>query len=167
MLRIRQAQVRDAAAMASGEREAAQTPGLLNAAPGEIPESAFRDKVETLASGDRGLYAVAEIDDQLVGHILLDPLPLVSRAHVVTLTIVVYPRWQSQGVGKALLAHAIKWAQANPRIRKIELTVRADNTRAIAMYRTSGFEHEGLLRERVKGTDGIVRDDIAMAHFLG
>ena len=165
-LQIRRAEPRDATTIAAGEHEVARTPGLLNAAPGEIPESAYRATIEALAGGDRGLYAVARIDDQLAAHLLLEPLPLSSRAHVCTLTIVVYPAWQRQGIGKALLRHGIQWARQNPGIGKIELTVRADNAAAISLYRSLGFEQEGLLRQRVKGTDGICRDDIAMALFV-
>ncbi len=165
-LNIRQAEPDDAAAMAAGEHQAARTPGLLNAAPGEIPESAYRATIAALANGDHGLYAVAQVDDELAAHLLLEPLPLQSRAHVCTLTIVVYPDWQRQGIGKALLRHGIQWARQHPGIEKIELTVRADNAAAITLYRALGFEQEGLLRQRVKGTDGMCRDDIAMALFV-
>ena len=164
--RIRLARTEDAAAIAAGEHEVARTPGLLNAQPGEIPEEVFRDTIAALAGGDNGLYLVAECDGEPVGHLLLAPLGLASRAHVCTLTVVVYPRQQGLGVGRALMQQAVDWARNNPRIEKIELTVRADNQRAIALYRALGFKDEGLLQGRVKGTDGVVRDDLAMALFV-
>lgn len=163
---IRSANPDDAAAVAAGEYEVARTPGLLNARPGEIPESAFVDTIRALQDGQHGVYLVAERDGEIVGHVLLAPLSLAARAHVCTLTIVVYPAWQGRGIGRALMQQAITWARQNTRLEKIELTVRADNARAIALYRTWGFEDEGRLRRRVKDEDGICRDDIAMALWV-
>lgn len=163
---IREARPEDAAALAAGEYETARTRGLLNALPGEIPESAFRAKIEALRDSERGLYAVAEGDGEIVGHVLLNPMPLACHSHVVTLTIVVYPPWQDRGIGSRLLAHAIEWARQNSRIEKIELTVRATNERAIGLYRSRGFEEEGRLRRRVKESEGVYSDDIAMAFFV-
>lgn len=165
-LSIRPATTRDAPAIAAGEYEVARTPGLLNARPGEIPEAAFHDKIAALQNAGRGLYLVAESEGTLAGHLLLDPLPLAGRAHVCTLNIVVYPRWQGRGIGRALLARAIDCARAQPGIEKIELTVRADNARALDLYRAFGFQQEGCLRRRVVGADGICRDDLAMALFM-
>lgn len=161
--RIRPARVEDASAIAAGEYAVARTPGLLNARPGEIPERAFRDKVAALADSRRGLYLVAESDSGIVGHLLLDPLPLAGHAHVCILTIVVYPGWQGRGVGRALLEQALAWVRAHPNVSRVELTVRADNARAIALYRALGFREEGRLRNRVTGSDGVCRDDLAMA----
>lgn len=162
---IRPADTGDAATIAATEHEVARTPGLLNARPGEIPESAFRDTIAALRDGKCGIYLVAECNGEVAGHLLLEPLPLAARAHVCTLTIVIHPRWQGRGLGRALLTRGIEWARGNPRIEKIELTVRADNQRAIALYRSLGFKDEGLLRGRVNGTDGMMRDDLAMALF--
>lgn len=163
---IRKATVEDAPAIATGESETARTRGLLNAGPGEIPEPAFRRKIERLQHGDRGLYVVAESEDQIVGHLLLDPMPLAANAHICTLTLVVYSGWKSQGIGKQLLAHAIAWARQNPRIEKIELMARTSNARAISLYRSMGFEQEGLIRKRLKEAGGVYHDDIAMALFV-
>ncbi len=163
---IRKATSQDASSIAAGEHATAQTRGLLNAMPGEIPEAEFREKIESLQKAGRGLYAVAEIGQDIAGHVLLDPMPLAANAHVCDLTIVVYPPWQGQGLGKRLLAYAIAWARENPHVEKIELKVRATNTRALALYRSLGFEEEGRLRNRLKERNGYL-DDIAMALFVG
>lgn len=163
---IRHANPEDAAKIAAGEREAAQTPGLLNARPGEIPESAFAGKIASLQRSERGLYAVAEREGDIVGHVLLDPMRLAANAHVCTLTIVVYPSRQGQGIGRQLLDYAIQWARRDRHVEKIELMVRATNTRAIRLYRAVGFVEEGRIRKRVRQDDGRYIDDIAMALFV-
>jgi ribosomal protein S18 acetylase RimI-like enzyme len=163
---IRKAGIQDAPELAAGECEVARTRGLLNALPGEIPEPAFVEKIESLRKTDRGLYVVAERGGEIVGHLLLDPMPLAANSHVCTLTIVVYPPWQGRGIGKQLLDHAIKWAEGNRNVEKIELMVRATNDRAIGLYRSHGFEEEGRMRHRLKEANGIYHDDIAMALFV-
>ncbi len=163
---IREALPKDAPAIAAGEHQTAETRGLLNALPQEIPETAFLDKIKALQNSDRGLYVVAEQGNEIVGHVLLDPMPLAANSHICKLTIVVYPAWQGRGIGTQLLAHAIRWAQNNRHIEKIELTVRAGNERAIRLYHALGFKEEGRIRRRVREADGVYHDDIAMALFV-
>jgi RimJ/RimL family protein N-acetyltransferase len=162
---IREALPGDAPRIAAGEYAVAEIRGLLNAMPGEIPEAVFAGKIAALKKSDRGLYAVAEIGQDIVGHVLLDPMPLAANAHVCDLTIVVYPPWQGQGLGRQLLTYAVAWARSNSHVEKIELKVRASNARALALYRSLGFQEEGRLRKRVKERDGYL-DDIAMALFV-
>lgn len=50
-------------------------------------------------------------------------------------------------------------------LRKVLLEVAADNPRAVALYRRSGFQTEGVLRRQLARPDGFV-DVIVMAFFL-
>lgn len=165
-LTFREAWESDAEQIAAAEHRTAETPGLLNALPGEIPLAAFRDKIRALATDPRGLYLVAERDGAMVGHLLLDPLPLAQNAHVVSLNIVVHPGATDGGIGRALLGHAIAWANNNPAVEKIELRVRAGNARAIHLYESLGFAVEGRLSRRLKLADGSYVDDVEMRLFV-
>jgi RimJ/RimL family protein N-acetyltransferase len=164
-MKIRNANVDDAKAISEGEYATAVTPGLLNAQPGEIPLAAYIEKIQSLTADPKGIYVVAEIDEQIIGHVFLDPLPLAANAHICALTIVVYPGWQGRGVGRELMQHVIRWAERIRGIEKIELRVRASNERAIALYRNMGFEEEGRIRRRVKINETYL-DDIAMGVFF-
>jgi putative acetyltransferase len=53
---------------------------------------------------------------------------------------------QGQGVGSALMAALIDWADNWARLLRLELTVYTDNPRAIALYRKFGFVREGTHR---------------------
>ena len=163
---LREATAADAEAIAAAEHRTAETPGLLNALPGEIPVAAFRDKILQMAASERGLYLVAERDGQVIGHLLLDPLPLALNAHVVSLNIVVHPGATDRGIGRRMLDHAVAWARENPLVEKIELRVRAGNDRAIHLYESFGFVEEGRLRRRLKLADGTYIDDIEMGLFV-
>ncbi len=162
-MNIRVAVPEDAPAIARGEAETAQTPGLLVARPGEIPLGAFQDLVTELRT--RGRYLVAEEEGKIVGHAFLDPMRLAANAHVFRLTIVVYSGHRQRGVGKALLRDLLEWAEKDGRVGKVELLVRATNERAIGLYRSFGFAEEGRLRGRMRLPDGTAVDDLTMAWF--
>ena len=159
---IRPARVADAPVLAEAERAIAATPGLLVSQPAELSDEKFAQKIAALDGADNGRYLVAESAGQIVGHGLLDPLPLAAVRHVVHLTLAVHPGWQGRGVGRALLAQLIEWAMAAPAVEKIELHVRSSNAAAQALYRKLGFTEIGRLQRKVKIAPGQYVDDVAM-----
>jgi ribosomal protein S18 acetylase RimI-like enzyme len=165
-LTIRPARLEDAPLLARAEREIAATPGLLASQPAELTDERFAQKIAALERADNGCYLVAESAGELVGHGLLDPLPLAAVRHVVHLTLVAHPGWQDMGVGRALLGRLIEWARAAPAVEKIELNVRASNHRAQALYRKMGFTEMGRWRRRIKIGPGQYLDDVAMELFV-
>jgi len=160
---IRDARIEDAAILVATERATAETPGLLVSRPSELILESFEKKIADLSK--LGRYVVAEKDGNIVGHALLDPMPLEAISHVFRLTIVVHPGFQSLGIGEALMRDLMDWALQTPRVGKIELLVRATNERAIRLYLKLGFVEEGRFRKRVRLPDGELVDDIAMAWF--
>lgn len=84
------------------------------------------------------------------------------RQHVAILGLGVHDGFQRRGIGAALLDAlldaAFNWLQ----IRRVELTVFADNAGAISLYEDVGFEREGLLRAYAF-RDGTYADVLAMA----
>jgi putative acetyltransferase len=163
---IRLAHENDAEVLARAERTIAATPGLLVSVPSELTDERFAKKIASLRSADNGRYLVAEVGDQLVGHGMLDPLPLSAVRHVVHLTLVAHPGWQGQGVGRALLSSLIEWARSAPSVEKIELNVRSSNTPALALYCKMGFVEMGRWRRRVKIAPEQYLDDVAMELFV-
>lgn len=75
-----------------------------------------------------------------VGH------PGLRRAHVRELGIGILREWQGRGVGQQLIARLLDWADNWAGVLRVELTVHADNDRAIALYRKMGFVEEGRHR---------------------
>jgi ribosomal protein S18 acetylase RimI-like enzyme len=74
------------------------------------------------------------------------------------------PEYRGRGVGERLLVASIEAARAAD-FERIELSVYARNTRAIALYRKVGFVHEGT-RVRGKKIDGEYDDVHVMAMIL-
>ncbi|WP_416358423.1 GNAT family N-acetyltransferase [Aureimonas phyllosphaerae] len=68
---------------------------------------------------------------------------------------------RGKGLGRQLIATALKRAWEIGMTR-VELSVHANNTSAVALYRKMGFAEEGLAR-CVFLADGIYRDAIMMA----
>jgi putative acetyltransferase len=165
-LTIRPARVEDAHQLADAERTIAATPGLLVSLPSELTDERFAQKIAFLEGADNGQYLVAEADGEIVGHGMLDPLPLAAVRHVVHLTLVAHPGWQGRGVGRALLGSLIEWAKSTPAVEKIELNVRASNEAAQALYRKMGFVEMGRWKRRVKLAPEQYVDDVAMELFV-
>ncbi len=160
---IRQAIIEDARCIVEAEREIAQEPGYLCSQPSELSEENVKRTIEAA----QGIYLVAEKEGHLVGHAFLKALHLQSLRHVAQLHIVVHKGHQAQGIGTRLMEKLIEWAKQSGTVEKIELNVRASNTRAIALYQKMGFFEEGRLQRRVKLGDRYI-DDILMAlHVKG
>lgn len=113
------------------------------------------------------LVACATVNgqEQTVGMVGLHVVqPELRRAHVRGLGISVAKDWQGQGVGQALMTAALDWADHWAGILRIELTVLADNQRAIALYERHGFVREGLMRAHVL-RGGVYADTHLMARL--
>lgn len=164
--KIRQARLEDAAVLAQAERDIAQTPGFLVSRPHELMDDKFASKITQLATAENGLYLVAEKDWEIIGHAMLDPLPLEAIRHVVHLTLAVHPGWQGRGVGKALLTSLLEWARSAPTVEKVELHVRSGNLGAQALYRKLGFVEEGRWKRRVKVGPQQYFDDVLMGLWV-
>ena len=95
--------------------------------------------------GFGGLYAHGELHD-----------------HIGSLMLGVCEKAQGRGVGSTLLAILLATAKLRANLHKVQLTVITDNALAIRLYRSFGFEFEGLHRCFSRRGDGYV-DAYSMA----
>ena len=113
--------------------------------------------------GPNNHLIVAEAEGALIGSASLDRF-VGRRAHAAGLGMVVADHWQGKGVGTALMAALTDLADNWLGLRRIELCVFADNTRAIALYRKFGFVEEG--RQRAYALrEGVLADSLLMARL--
>jgi L-phenylalanine/L-methionine N-acetyltransferase len=120
---------------------------------------------QRLATNDeRQLKLVALHQGDVIGNLGLEQFSRVRRAHCANLGMGVAVAWQGKGVGSMLLAAALEVADNWMNLRRVELTVYADNEAAIGLYRKFGFETEGLLRDYAV-RDGRWVDTLAMARL--
>ena len=118
---------------------------------------------ENIAQGQPQYVALE--GDEVVGWCDIRRGSFASIAHRGTLGLGLRAPWRGRGLGRALM-QATMDAGWRAGLTRIELTVRASNTRAIALYERMGFEHEGRMREAIR-IDGEYDDLLMMALRAG
>jgi ribosomal protein S18 acetylase RimI-like enzyme len=113
---------------------------------------------------NRHPHFVALDGERVVGWCDITPRDRPAARHGGVLGIGILPAWRGRGLGRRLMERALQAARTFP-LARVELSVRADNDRAIALYRKIGFEVEGR-RRRTTLVDGVYYDDIIMALLL-
>ena len=125
-----------------------------------------RQRIERWTSTlDNSIMLVAADQGKIVGHLQISigtSPPFRSKGE---LFIYLHDEYQNLGLGAALMKEAIRLAHARG-LHRIELTVVADNYRAIRLYEKVGFQSEGLKRENYRGADGRYHDEIIMGILL-
>ncbi|NPU12769.1 GNAT family N-acetyltransferase [Bradyrhizobium sp. 83012] len=118
-------------------------------------------------------FVLKNIEDGLPEFVALDGAQMVGwcdiltntrrtvQAHCGTLGMGVLPPYRGRGLGRALIRRAMDAALAFG-LTRIELTVREQNANAIALYKSVGFETEGLHRNAVR-IDGRYGNVVSMA----
>lgn len=159
---VRHARIEDAHIIGEAQRTIAKEPGLFCSQPFELTDQNIERSIAEFLEKKNSVFFVAECEGNIVGHAFLDPLSTQSLQHVAELNIVVHKGWQEKGIGTQLMDKLIEWAKHSSTIEKIELNVRASNTKAISLYKKKGFLEEGRLKKRVKLKDRYL-DDIIMA----
>nr|WP_139189581.1 GNAT family N-acetyltransferase [Evansella caseinilytica] len=92
----------------------------------------------------KAITLVAERNRQIIGILTIEPQFLMKTAHRGTLGLIVKKFFRSQGIGKALMIQAIRWAKIDGQYEKLELEVLENNLQAISLYKRLGFELEGV-----------------------
>ncbi len=96
-------------------------------------------------------------EGRLAGHIAGDPRPHEGFSWIVTISV--HAAHRRQGLGRRLL-FACEEMLAPPRVR---LTVRADNTGAIALYEQAGYRPTARMPGYYRdGADGIIMEKIKL-----
>ena len=107
---------------------------------------------------------VACIDGRPIGNIGLIPETNPRRRHAAHLGMGVHDDHIGRGIGQTLMEAALNIADNWINLYRTELTVYADNSRAISLYRRTGFEEEGILR-KYAFRDGAYVDALTMARI--
>lgn len=116
-------------------------------------------------SGNADTHLVAEHDGRVVASTgIFAAAPNVRRRHAMGLGITIARAWQGRGLGDLLMTAIVHHADQWLGIVRLELTVFADNARAIALYRKHCFNVEGTMRAYAL-RDGAYADVLAMARL--
>lgn len=167
-LSIRPARATDAAAVLRLHRSVLQERRYFITEPEEFRET-VDDKVRQIRELERApnsVFLLARRSSELLGFLTVRGGHLNRMRHTGKLEVMVTHDARGLGVGGALLKAAFAWAEANPEIEKIGLSVFADNTRAVELYRSFGFREEGRRSREYRLEDGRYVDDLLMYRFI-
>ena len=114
-----------------------------------------------IAKGNPQFVALA--DGKVVGWCDISRHGFPSHAHAGKLGMGIIPIYRGRGLGRRLIEATLRAAH-DAGIERIELSVHADNDKAIALYEKVGFVREGLARKSVR-IDGRYKDAIHMVFF--
>ena len=89
---------------------------------------------------------LCEIENKIVGICSIEGVNKIRIKHRVDLAITVLKNYWGNKIGEKLMDYAIEYCKSNS-IKKIELTVRIDNERALKLYKKFGFEIEGEIKK--------------------
>jgi len=161
---VRRVRRDDAAALAATMSDPQIARGLLQMPHGS--EDFWRKRIDDMPGGNAALdiMLVAERGGIVLGNAGLLGVSALRRRHAAGLGISVARSAQGQGVGTALMAALLDWADNWAQLLRLELTVFTDNTVAIALYRKFGFVDEGVHRAYAL-RDGAYADVLAMARL--
>jgi len=125
-----------------------------------------RERIERMTSDLDNRIIVLALDGQkVVGHLQISLATNARFRGTGDLFIYLHQEFQNAGLGAALMNEGIAIARAR-RVHRVELTVVADNHRAIRLYEKVGFQREGLKRENYLAEDGKYHDEIEMGVLL-
>jgi putative acetyltransferase len=109
---------------------------------------------------------VACVDGVVVGEAALVRNDLARRSHVASIGIMLHDEWQGKGIGTRLFGAVVDLADNWLGLRRLELSVFADNAPAMALYKKFGFVIEALENQDVY-RDGAFVNSYAMARLRG
>lgn len=103
-------------------------------------------------------------DGPVVGWVHVDALGVEKLSHTAELTVGVVAERRRQGIGRALLEHALDWA-ASVGYHKIYQALPATNDEAVAFLENAGWEREAVHAEHYR-VDGEYVDEVLMATWF-
>jgi putative acetyltransferase len=129
----------------------------------QLPYTSLEARERRYAGNPGATRLVAVIDGTAIGMIGLHR-EADRRAHVASIGMAVHDAYAGRGAGSALMAAVIDLADNWLQIKRLELSVYADNARAIALYERFGFEREGFHRA-YSWRNGAFVDSLSMARL--
>ncbi|WNS46334.1 GNAT family N-acetyltransferase [Paenibacillus sp. MMS20-IR301] len=136
--------------------------------PGEafIDEAGFERIIEADTDHPRNICLVAEAEGGIIGYSRCAGNDLKRFEHKVEFGVGVLKQYWGYGIGRNLLKASIAWADDNGITKIILSGVLETNEQAIRLYKSLGFEIEGLLKQDRILSDGKYYSTYMMARYI-
>jgi RimJ/RimL family protein N-acetyltransferase len=122
--------------------------------------------VTLCAASESNLLLVAEVDGEVQGGLNFDVGERRRTRHAGTVAMSVDARWREHGLGFALMDALLRWAEGQPQIERVGLSVLSSNTRARRLYEKMGFVEEGRRVRALKLAPDRYVDEVLMARAV-
>jgi len=167
-LLIREAQPGDAPSLLHHIANVGGESEFLAFGPGEFTPTVEEEEAILASFRDthNQVYLIGLIDDGIVGHLSFSAGRRPRVRHSGEFSMSVRKTFWGLGIGSHLIDTMIDWAKRNGIVKKINLRVRTDNHRAIALYLHKGFVVEGTITREIFHK-GMFRDHYAMGLAIG
>jgi RimJ/RimL family protein N-acetyltransferase len=164
---IREAEVRDASSILDYLEVISAETSFLTFGPGQfgLSQTQEAEYLEQCRKAENCLYLLAFLDGELAGTLTFSGGKRPRIRHTGELSMSVLGSYWGLGIASALLDALLEWARATRIVTKVNLRVRTDNQRAIALYLRKGFRIEGTLTKDLF-VHGVYHDNILMGRDL-
>ena len=105
--------------------------------------------IDRFSKSERDVMLVALDGEKIVGNGIIECERAKRYSHRATLSITVLRDYWGRGIGSRLMEMMIRFSREH-NIHVVSLEVRADNDRAVALYKKFGFETIGLYKKFFK-----------------
>jgi RimJ/RimL family protein N-acetyltransferase len=124
----------------------------LTFGPGEFEISLAQEQVtlRQYREASNRLYLVGMLGDQIVSTLSFAAGQRPRVRHAGEFGLSVRKAYWGLGIGTRMLEALLSWARGTQTITKVNLRVRTDNLRAIALYLRKGFAIEGTICKAIR-----------------
>ncbi|MGB1204406.1 MAG: GNAT family N-acetyltransferase [Chitinophagales bacterium] len=117
--------------------------------------------IKAYEKSKNSILLVAEIDGELIGNIDLTGSKRIKMCHTAMVGMGIKEQWRNQGLGKILINCILEWAKKQSEIEIVWLNVYASNELGCYLYKNTGFEVSGIVKDFFKSEAGYI-DKIEM-----
>ncbi|WP_343671417.1 GNAT family N-acetyltransferase [Chitinophaga sp.] len=122
-----------------------------------------RDFILSFSKEANDLLLIAFAGNQLIGTLSIRQNTFWKEAHLGNLGIGVLHSYWNMGIARRMMTAGTRWAEQHPELEIIQLSVVANNERAIQLYRNFGFMEYGRMPKGTRQPDGSYVDNILMS----
>lgn len=118
----------------------------------EYPDNLINEKklIEDYENSLNSIFLLAEFNGELIGNIDLTGSKRSKMSHTAMLGMGIKASWRNKGLGKVLIESILKWAKEDSEIRIVWLDVYASNKLGYNLYKNTGFEISGIIKNFFK-----------------
>ncbi|MGD8232004.1 GNAT family N-acetyltransferase [Vibrio sp. TRT 1302] len=108
-----------------------------------------REEFDSMFNDSQHNFVAVDTDGEILGHLSIITTEKPRLKHSASFGIAVAKASRGKGVGRFLMEHLLSYSDKTLDLSRLELEVHANNTAALALYKSFGFEIEGTKRKAV------------------